>query len=76
MPVMKRSTHYNMSHPRRGVALIFNHENFIVPDLKSRAGTQTDAQCFAERLQHLSFDVEVYNDLSYKDLQRVIEKGI
>lgn len=75
MPVMKRSTHYNMNHSRRGTALVFNHENFTVPDLKSRAGTQTDAQSFSDCLRNLGFDVEVYNDLNYKDLSRVIENS-
>lgn len=75
MSVAKRATHYNMSHARRGTALIFNHENFTVPDLKSRAGTQTDRECIVERLRHLGFDVEIFNDLTYKDLSRVIEKG-
>lgn len=67
--------YYNMKHLRRGMAIVFNHENFTVSDLKSRAGTQTDCECFTERLKHLGFDVDVYNDLGYQDLVRVIEKG-
>lgn len=75
MPVFSKATHYKMTHGRRGIAIIFNHEHFNMPNLKSRSGTQTDCQTFAERLKQLSFDVEVYNDLNYKDLNRVIEKG-
>lgn len=75
MPAMKRSTHYNMNHQRRGVAIIFNHENFNCADLKSRTGTNVDCHCIAERLNVLNFDVEVHNDLNYKDLINVIERS-
>lgn len=75
MPVFRKATHYKMTHGRRGIAIIFNHEHFNMPNLKPRSGTQTDCQTFAERLNQLNFDVEVYNDLNYRDLSRVIEKG-
>lgn len=75
MPVERRATHYKMDHQRRGIALVFNHEHFNLSNLKSRSGTHADCQSFVERLKELCFDVEVYNDLNFNDLRRVIETG-
>ena len=33
---------YNMSHPKRGTAIIFNHETFFDPRLSKRNGTNID----------------------------------
>jgi hypothetical protein len=36
MPVERYASEYNMQHLKRGYAIIFNHENFEIPSLKSR----------------------------------------
>jgi hypothetical protein len=36
MPAARYSSEYNMNHAKRGIALIFNHEHFDFPSLKSR----------------------------------------
>lgn len=75
MPVPKYATHYKMDHKKRGIALIFNHETFECGNLKSRAGTNEDCQNFKECLSGLGFDVKVFKDLSYSQLDNQVKKG-
>lgn len=74
MPVDRYASDYNMNHKRRGLALIFNHENFDVPQLKARAGTNVDCENLSATLKALDFEVRVYKDLKLRDLQREIER--
>lgn len=73
MPVGRYATDYNMSHKNRGMAIIFNHEHFEVPSLKSRAGTNVDCENLHQSLTRLHFDVKVYKDLSIKEIHAVVE---
>lgn len=75
MPVAKHSTHYNMKHPRRGFAIIFNHEVFEYGSLKPRSGTMEDANRLVQCLKDLQFEVYLYQDLKKDDLENVIESG-
>lgn len=75
MPVPKYATHYKMDHKKRGIALIFNHETFECGNLKSRAGTNEDCQNFKECLSVLGFDVKVFKDLTYAQLDSQVKKG-
>lgn len=68
MPVDRFGTEYNMNHKRRGYALIFNHEHFDIPSLKSRSGTSADCENLFDTLQGLSFDVKVFKDLKYREM--------
>lgn len=69
----RHAAEYNMRHKNRGIALIFNHENFEVPTLKSRAGTNVDCENLARVLKQLDFDVKVFKDCSLKQLKQHIE---
>jgi hypothetical protein len=65
---------YNMCHPRRGVALIFNHHKFHrVP---SRSGTATDCENLSIQLKNLGFDIRVHNDLTYMELSAVLRDSM
>uniref|UniRef100_A0A182T656 Caspase family p20 domain-containing protein n=1 Tax=Anopheles maculatus TaxID=74869 RepID=A0A182T656_9DIPT len=75
MPVERYASDYNMNHKRRGLALIFNHENFDVPQLKARAGTNVDCENLTATLKGLDFEVHVYKDLKLRDLQKEVERG-
>lgn len=75
MPVERYATHYNMNHPKRGMALIFNQENFDFPSLKPRVGTNIDCENLTNSLQMLHFEVFCYKDLKLHELQKEIEKG-
>ncbi|ENN70927.1 hypothetical protein D910_05588 [Dendroctonus ponderosae] len=72
MPVPKYATHYKMDHKKRGVALIFNHEMFECFGLKSRAGTNEDCRNLSDSLRYLGFDVQIFKDLSYMELENRI----
>lgn len=76
MPVDRYASDYNMNHPKRGFALVFNHEHFDIPQLKSRTGTNVDCENLAITLKYLDFDVRVYKDLKLRDMQKEVEKGI
>ncbi|CAH1125256.1 unnamed protein product [Ceutorhynchus assimilis] len=69
MPTYKYSPYYKMDHKKRGIALIFNHENFECGGLKSRSGTNEDCKNLKDCLTGLGFDVQVFKDLNYMDLE-------
>jgi len=69
----KDKWYYNMNHKHRGIALIFNHQNFEVGDLKTRNGTEMDCFNLGSSLQKLGFDVTTYTDLTYKEMDEKIE---
>uniref|UniRef100_A0A672T9N8 Caspase 6 n=1 Tax=Sinocyclocheilus grahami TaxID=75366 RepID=A0A672T9N8_SINGR len=54
---------YKMDHKKRGMALIFNHENFYWQlMLNSRSGTNADRQNLVRRFQELGFEVKACDD--------------
>ncbi|XP_066535526.1 caspase-6-like [Hoplias malabaricus] len=57
---------YNMDHKRRGLALIFNQENFS--EHAPRRGTDQDKEALTKRFEELGFEVNVYNDEKRKDI--------
>ncbi|VVC43316.1 Hypothetical protein CINCED_3A009040 [Cinara cedri] len=59
-----------MKHKHRGKAIIFNHENFEVRDLKSRSGTGTDCYHLEAALRNLGFDVTPYVDLTLNEMNK------
>jgi hypothetical protein len=61
---------YNMCHPRRGVALIFNHQKF--DRLPFRSGAIKDCENLSIQLKNLGFDVQVHKDLTYMELSAVL----
>uniref|UniRef100_A0A0P4VSE4 Putative caspase n=1 Tax=Rhodnius neglectus TaxID=72488 RepID=A0A0P4VSE4_9HEMI len=65
---------YNMNHKKRGLAIIFNHQTFIVPNLKDRNGTNVDSEQLKMCFKKLDFDVHSYNDLGVKALLETVEK--
>lgn len=75
MPTERHAIEYNMRHKNRGLALIFNHEHFEVPTLKSRSGTNVDCEKLARVLKQLNFEVIVHQDCKLKDIMRHIESA-
>ena len=64
---------YNMRHPRRGMAIIFNHKDFEPPlGLTQRKGTDRDKENLCNVLQQLDFEIHVYDDLNYKEVERTL----
>ncbi|XP_030369561.1 caspase [Scaptodrosophila lebanonensis] len=73
MVTERHAAEYNMRHKHRGMALIFNHEHFEVPTLKSRAGTNVDCENLVRVLKQLDFDVTVHKDCRFKEIKRLID---
>lgn len=73
MTTDRYASEYNMRHKYRGRALIFNHEHFEIPSLKSRAGTNVDCENLAQTLKQLYFDVDIYKDCSLREMMRVLD---
>lgn len=74
MPVSKDSPEYNMDHPHRGYAIIFNHEEFTKNNMPSRKGSQFDAISLETTFTSLGFNVQVYNDLDCDKIKsKIIE---
>lgn len=68
MPTERNAIYYNMNHKNRGIALVFNHENFDIGGLSKRSGTNVDCECLVNRLEILGFNVQVFHNLEYSDL--------
>lgn len=74
MPVERYASEYKMTHDRRGVAIILNHERFDIPSLKPRAGTMVDCENLKHSLSNLGFDVCVYKDLYLHEIKSQMEE--
>ncbi|XP_003221840.2 caspase-6 isoform X2 [Anolis carolinensis] len=60
---------YKMSHKRRGLALIFNHEHFFWHlMLPERRGTQADKENLKRGLTDLGFEVKCFDDLKAEEV--------
>ncbi|XP_061589069.1 caspase-6-like [Cololabis saira] len=60
---------YRMGRKRRGLALVFNQEQFFPRlELNSRIGTKADRNNMGRRLMELNFEVRIYDDLRMVDV--------
>ncbi|XP_036068328.1 caspase-6-like [Oryzias melastigma] len=65
-----------MNHKRRGLALIFNQENFFFRlKLSKRTGTNADCDNLKKRLEELNFDVKTYDDEGQKEVLNAIHEA-
>ncbi|XP_014247452.1 caspase-1-like [Cimex lectularius] len=74
MSVEKDAYFYKMTHKKRGIAVIFNHEKFLVGNLTDRTGTNADSEALEKCFTKLGFDVMVFKDLSCSELISQVEK--
>lgn len=65
-----------MDHPKRGIAIIFNHEHFSINHLKERTGTNVDCENLKATLASLGFTIQVYENYTSKQLGNVLQEGI
>jgi len=76
MPTSKDAEFYNMNHKKRGKAFVFNHMNFDPRlQLRPRNGTNCDRDNLRINLRQLDFEVEVYDDLPFKEIERILENA-
>lgn len=76
MSVERYATEYNMKHKKRGIALIFNHEHFDSYSLKTRAGTNVDAENLFQTLIGLNFEVRIRKDFRFSEIHDEIREGL
>lgn len=75
LPVNSSEAVYEMDQTYRGQCVIINNHTFDKElKLKERSGTQKDAECLTRVFKWLGFNVNIYNDVSKKILQEVLEK--
>lgn len=73
-PTERYATHYKMNHPKRGIALIFNHEFFTISHLKPRAGTNVDCDNLINTLKSLGFEVNDLHNSAHRDIVKHLER--
>lgn len=64
-----------MNHPKRGLAIIFNHEYFTVSNLKDRNGTNVDCENLSITLKNLGFEVNEFHNSTLKDIMKNLDRG-
>ncbi|GAA6078781.1 caspase-6-like isoform X1 [Tachysurus ichikawai] len=64
---------YEMNHKRRGLALIFNHEDF--KSLWERRGTKIDRDNLKQRFQALGFEVNIHDNKNKTEVLEEIRKA-
>jgi Caspase domain. len=64
---------YNMHHPHRGHAVIFNHDKFDY-DFKPRAGSEHDVTSLHATFDSLGFQVIIHNNLDIFKIKETISK--
>lgn len=69
---LKDSPHYDISEGKR-LAIVFNQERFLY-DLPDRRGTEQDCQSILQTFEKLGFDVQIYDDLKFFQIERVIQR--
>ena len=75
MPVERDADDYNMSHSRRGRALIINNDmfdnNFITP----RKGSHVDVEKLESVFSDLEFEVTVFDNKTFQEIKKLIYDG-
>ncbi|XP_029009096.1 uncharacterized protein LOC114857094 isoform X2 [Betta splendens] len=67
---------YNMNRRRRGLALIFNQEQFHHQlGFCDRHGSEVDAPILEKSLMHLGFEVKLFTDLKKDDINAKLDKA-
>ena len=63
---------YKMTHPRRGLAIVFNHK--IFNKHAQRNGTNIDRESIKTTLTMLEFEVRIYDDKCASEISKILEK--
>ncbi|XP_036355819.1 caspase-7 [Octopus sinensis] len=75
--LMKCFDKYDMTHKKRGVAYIFNNENFKDSKLSTRHGSSKDTEDFKASLLNLGFredDIKVHTDESADEMRKALNE--
>lgn len=76
MPALKNAIEYNMNHKKRGLALMFNHENFKNAEkLPKRFGAEKDLEAVNVAFGGLGFEVISYCDSTVREIMERTQEG-
>lgn len=76
LPKVNLKHKYDMSHEKRGLAIIFNHKIFDGHmGHSTRTGTEVDLEKLIKTCQMLEFSVKSYDDLKRFEIFRKLEKS-
>ncbi|KAI8521058.1 Caspase-7 [Branchiostoma belcheri] len=67
---------YNMTHPRRGLAVVINNREFDKKTKqKVRKGTDIDADSLFKQLSGLGFEMQMNDNLKCKEMKKVLKEA-
>lgn len=66
---------YRMNHSRRGRCLIFAYSQFMDQNCPERSCAEGDSKACKEAFEGLKFEVQVFKDLTTKDLEVELKKA-
>lgn len=66
---------YNTNHPKRGVALIFNHLTFEDDREIKRLGSEKDTEDLSQEVSVLGFEPRIFKDLTVEKIRKELFKG-
>lgn len=72
MPVTKNAEEYNMNHPRRGRAIIFNNDTFDTPGVSNRSGSEADVKNLNRLFTALDFEITVHHNKEYSEIKKIL----
>lgn len=75
MPVERDAEEYNMSHPRRGKAIIINNDVFDNNFATPRKGSQVDVSNLEKAFLELGFEVTIYDNYTYQEIKSVVHES-
>ncbi|XP_077999705.1 caspase-7-like [Glandiceps talaboti] len=65
---------YDMSHPKRGYAIIINNKEFEPGTrMGTRNGTDVDAQRLADSFTKLGFEIKMYKDMTIRKMKAIMQ---
>ncbi|TGZ54354.1 hypothetical protein DBV15_11330 [Temnothorax longispinosus] len=67
---------YKMSHPKRGMAIIFNHTSYHNNFARPRPATNIDCENLTNTLKKLEFQVTVFENYKHQKIEDELQKGI
>lgn len=75
LPKINLQREYDMTHEKRGLAVIFNHKYFDISGYGTRKGTEVDLDKLIKTFQILEFTIESHDDLNRVEIFKRLEQS-
>lgn len=63
-----------MDYKRRGLAVIINNQDFLIPGVLKRAGSEVDAHNMEDVLTNLGFEVKQYKNKTAREIRAILDQ--